>query len=102
MSALFRHLPSWDTLSSKLSVRLPPSWRSFNRDASSALESSPTSSKKDEYKNLESSDHSFGDRVFKVAPARSVQTFVHTGRQAAVEEDGIHLQHFVEQRSTFY
>lgn len=114
MSSTFRHIPHLSLLSSKFVSRLTPSWFSSSSKgggwASSKLGLSdgkhsglPSYGKQHrggpDYKDLDRGGGS--ENSFRMALVKPIRTFVHTGGpgEVEVEEDGIHLQYKVEQRS---
>ena len=98
MANLLHHLPSWDQFSSKI-ISTFTSRQSSGKSKSSESSASFGKRNRNEYKDLGATAPSVDENNYEMAPAKSIQTFIHTGGPQEVEEDGIHLQYNVEQQS---
>ena len=99
MSNLLRHLPTWENITSIFTSR----FYSQRYDASwyKIFDQSNRKPKKALYADLELESgvgNGSGVRGYEMAPVKTVRTFVRTGKPGVVGEDGIHLQHDVEQQ----
>ena len=115
MSSTFRYIPSLRLLSSKLTFRLTPNWLSSSSKGGGWGISSNSGLTYGQHSGLSSygtqhrggADYKDIDKVggseysFRMVLVKTIRTFVHTGApgEVEVEENGIHLQYKVEQRS---
>lgn len=101
LSQIVHHLPKWQMCKSKIASRFFRR-ESESRDVERANEGAilgESKPKQYEYLELDSFARvSRGDQE-DLTPLKSVRTFVYTGTDKPVENDGIHLQQKVEQVS---
>ena len=99
MSGYFRHFSGLGHWTSKLTSRLGSGWFSSSKGESTKSGVPYGKRKWTDYKEMNKSGSATGDPAFEMAPTKSIRTFVHAGGPGEVDEDGIHLQYNVEQRS---
>ena len=102
MSNMLHHLPawaSWDLMASKLSFSFS---RRSGSDQSKHTDSghSNTRPQRANYTDLAKSVDGSGLHSYEMGPVKSTNTYIRTGKSNEVDDDGIHLQYDVEQRSS--